>query len=99
LWIDTKNRKPPFDSKPLEEINRRKPRFVFIGSSMMGTRIHRTLLGEITGTRFYYFAVGGTSALYWYLVLKNYVAAADIKPQGIFIFFRDHILTRPLFQL
>jgi hypothetical protein len=66
---------------------------------MLGTRIQRALLGEITGARFYYFVVGGSSAPYWYLVLKNYVAAADTKTQGVFIFFRDHILTRPLFQL
>lgn len=99
LWVDTENRKPPFDSQPLEEINKRKPRFVFIGNSMLGTRIERILLGELTGARIYYIIVGGASAPYWYLALKNYVTAAEPTPQKVFIFFRDHILTRPLFQL
>src|SRR5262249_11385821 len=41
----------------------------------------------------------GSGPAWWYLVLKNWVAASGIRPKAVFIFFRDTNLTDVLFRI
>jgi hypothetical protein len=70
------------------------PRFVFIGNSMLETRIDLERLEELTdGAESISFVDGGLGAAAWYLRLKNYVVGAGAKPESVFILFRDDALT------
>ncbi len=92
--------KTPFHAVPLEKINKRKPRYVFIGNSMLGTRLLPTAMAKLTGNKVsHYLAREGTMTPYWYLALKNYICAAEHKPGKVFIFFRDITLTRALLRI
>jgi hypothetical protein len=75
---------------------------VFIGDSMMGTRIDPHYLGEISSTRdevvaFLFHPATGPS--WWYLAFKNHLVASGIKPRAVFVFFRDTNLTDTMFRL
>lgn len=92
----------PFDPGPIEELRYGQPQWVFIGDSMMGTRIDPTLLGEIstTGDELVSFLYNpATGPAWWYLAFKNHLVASGIKPRVVFVFFRDTNLTDTLFRL
>jgi len=74
-----------------------QPNVVFIGNSMLGTRIdvdeYEALLDDTGAIALV--DVGMFSAN-WYLRLKNSVLVTDQKPDVVFVFFRDDVLTIPL---
>ena len=77
-----------------------KPRWVFIGDSMLGTRIDPFHLSRIAGDQpveFLYHAATGPA--WWYLAFKNQLVASGVKPRMTFIFFRDTNLTDTMFRL
>jgi hypothetical protein len=72
---------------------------VFIGDSMLGTRIEPAYLQGLTGEHVAFLARAGTGSAYWYLAFKNYLIASGVKPKVVFFFFRDLNMTDPLFRL
>jgi len=91
--------KPPFNPLPLEEMSQSHPECVFIGNSMMYTRIDPTTLQGLIGSDAIYFIYShGSASAHWYLNLKNYIAPLKTKPKKVFIFFRDNNLTLPNLQ-
>lgn len=79
----------------LDIINQHHPDDIFIGDSMVGSRIAPDVWKEATGrTADLVWEPGATSAR-WYLYLKNYVLPAATPPKQIFIFFRDRFWSLP----
>ncbi len=85
-----------FSSAPRDAINQNRPDDVFIGDSMVASRITTAAWTEATGGRKaeIVWEPGATSAR-WYLYLKNHVLAADAKPKQIYLFFRDRFWSLP----
>jgi hypothetical protein len=90
----------PFRTDPLENLALLKPRYVFIGDSMLGTRIddvHFSVINNYdTNTLILHPATGPA---WWFLAFKNYLVASGQKPELTFIFFRDYQLTDTMFRL
>jgi len=92
----------PFRQSAITDLQYGKPAWVFIGDSMMGTRIDPILLGELSSTHdelvsFLYHPATGPG--WWYLAFKNHLIASGVKPRVVFVFFRDTNLTDTLFRL
>jgi hypothetical protein len=85
-----------FDGSHKNKITQSKPDYVFIGSSMLVSRLDvnhfNTLLPQQTG--YLLGDVGSLSAL-WYLWLKNSLIASKVRPKTVFILFRRTALTNP----
>lgn len=89
-------------SSVITDLQRGQPAWVFIGDSMMGTRIDPIHLGEISSTRNELVALlfhPATGPVWWYLAFKNHLVASGVKPRAVFVFFRDTNLTDTLFRL
>lgn len=92
----------PFDGQAVDRLRYGRPEWVFIGDSMLGTRIDPTYLGEISSTgnlnvAFLYRAATGPG--WWYLAFKNQLVASGVKPRCVFFFFRDTNLTDTTWRL
>ena len=88
-----------FDKEPARVMEALDPDYVFIGNSMLESRVNAGLMGELAGGQEIYLLVtpAVTSAA-WYLQLKNYVVNAEVDPKAVFIFFRANELTDPLYR-
>lgn len=92
----------PFNQEPIDNLRHGRPQWIFIGDSMMGTRIDPIRLGELSSTHdeivgFLYHPATGPA--WWYLAFKNHLIASGITPRAVFVFFRDTNLTDTLFRL
>ena len=97
--IEAPRTREPFDPAPVDDLVRLNPGYVIIGDSMAGTRIDVARLTELAQRPIAPLLSAGSGSAYWYLVLKNWVAASGIHPRAIFIFFRDTNLTNVLFRI
>jgi hypothetical protein len=100
--IENRAARKSFDPGPIESLRLGNPRWVFIGDSMLGTRIHPTLLKELseTGDRNVMVLLQAASGpSWWYLSFKNLLVPSGIKPRMTFFFFRDTNLTDTSFRL
>lgn len=92
--------KRPFNAKPIAQLRAKQPDLILIGDSMLDSRIDVPLLekqlGE--GRRVEALWNGGAASAGWYLMLKNYVIASEVRPRLVCIFFRDRLLTDPSFR-
>lgn len=89
-----------FDEAALNSLNRQQPEIVFIGNSMLETRIDPVHLTELlNGREVASLAVPGSQSAVWYLQLKKLVAATDRPPETVFVFFRNDLITQPLAPL
>lgn len=70
------------------------PEVVFLGNSMLYTRIDPVYLSQITGTTIGMLAHGGSDMPTWYLQAKNEVVPAADTVRQVVVFFRDDTLTR-----
>ena len=95
---ESSRQREPFDPDPISDLARLKPGYVVIGDSMAG-RIDVRRLAQLSGRPVAPLLQAGSGSAYWYLALKNWVVASDIKPRAVFIFFRDTNLTDVLFRL
>jgi hypothetical protein len=91
-------RKRHFNAKPIERLRARQPELILIGDSMLDSRIDPNLLEKKLDRPVAMLWNGGAASAWWYLVLKNYVVAAGIHPKTVCIFFRDRLLTSPMFR-
>ena len=92
----------PFREVAVVDLRKGNPGWVFIGDSMLGTRIDPQYLGRNSTTgnelvSFLYHAATGPA--WWYLAFKNQLVASGVKPRMTFIFFRDTNLTDTMFRL
>jgi hypothetical protein len=94
-----RTREYAFHAHRIAELQRLRPRFVVIGDSMAGTRINERLLGTLIGRPIAPLLQAGSGSAFWYLALKNWVIASGVRPDAVFIFFRDTNLTDTMFRL
>ena len=87
--------KLPFDETPVHALERSRPECVFIGDSMLRSRIDRERLKEIADCRCESLAYPGTGSAVWYLITKNVVGALVHPPRYVVILFRDRQMTLP----
>ncbi len=88
-----------FDPKPIKHLRKTQPDVVMIGDSVLGGSINPQLFAQETGLRDVELLWnGGAASAAWYLLLKNYVVAAEIHPQLVCIFFRERMLTDATFR-
>lgn len=91
--------KLPFNSHDLDEMNRIRPDYVWIGNSMLGTRIDAEVLTQLLGENCCYVMTSTGAASAWlHQALKNHILAAERRPKKVFVFFRDTFLTWPSFR-
>ena len=95
LYRPTLFGKLPFDEHIARDIETRRPEYVFIGNSMLGTRIDEATLAASLGKDCCYVLwTGGAESAWDHQALKNEVVAARHRPKVVFLFFRDAYLTR-----
>lgn len=88
-----------FDPDYITQLNAIRPDYVWIGNSMLGTRIDQAVLEEKLGENCcYVMSTGGAESAWEHQALKNHVLAANHLPKKVFIFFRDTYLTRPSYR-
>lgn len=89
----------PFRGEVIEQLKYQNPTYVFVGDSMLWTRIDPVYLGDLAGNEQVAFLQhAGTGPAWWYLAIKNYLIPSQTKPRVVFIFFRDTNLTDTLFR-
>ena len=90
----------PFDSFAVDALATADPDYVFIGDSLLETRIDAEYLSGLVGGRgAVSLADPGSRSAIWYLQLKNLVAGSGVSPKAVFVFFRDDLITSPTAQL
>ena len=100
--FETRRTRRGFRPGEIEHLRAVAPTWVFIGDSMLGTRIDSQLLEETAGNGEYKVAVlmhAASGPAYWYLVFKNILLPSGVKPRMTFFFFRDTNLTDTMFRL
>lgn len=99
LYRPSQAGKLPFDARALTEIDAIRPDYVWIGNSMLGSRIDQNVLAQSLGDNCcYVMATAGAESAWTHQALKNIVLAAERRPRKVFIFFRDTYLTRPSYR-
>jgi hypothetical protein len=89
----------PFEDKLLADLDSAGPDYVFIGNSMLTSRIDTDVLAGKLGDRCcYLLATGGVESAWMHQALKNLALAAKHRPKKIFVFFRDAFLTQPSYR-
>jgi hypothetical protein len=84
----------PFDQSAVDDLQSSAADNVFIGNSLLLTRIDPDYLSELTGSTSVSLAVEGTAPGVWLLQLWNVVTAVENPPSEIFVFFHDDLITR-----
>ncbi|MBF0194401.1 MAG: DUF1574 family protein [Magnetococcales bacterium] len=96
MVVGDKNRQFGFDPTYKQELAQIKPEFVFIGSSMLVSRLDVEHFNTVMdGTVGYMLGEVGALSSLWYLWLKNSLIASEVKPKTVFVFFRHTALTNP----
>ncbi len=92
--------KAPFTADQLQALKDADPEYVFIGNSLLETRIDPGHLSRaLGGASIQSLATAGSQSAIWYLQLKNLIAASGVRPESVFIFFRNDLITRPLVRI
>ena len=86
----------PFDQSAVDDLQSSAADVVFIGNSLLLTRIDPDYLSELTGNTAVSLAVEGTAPGVWLLQLWNVVTAVENPPSEIFVFFHDDLITRQI---
>ena len=85
-----------FDQSAVDDLQNSAADVVFIGNSLLNTRIDPDYLSELTGKTAVSLAIEGTAPGIWLLQLQNIVAAIKNPPSEIFVFFHDDLITRQI---
>ncbi len=86
-----------FDQSVVDQFDLTKASTVFLGNSLLDTRIDADYLSELTGDSAVSLAIDGTAPGIWYVQMKNIVAVSENPPSRVFIFFHDDLITRPIY--
>lgn len=85
-----------FDQSLIEDLRNVQPDFLFVGNSLLDSRLDREHLDEITHPRKSAFVVErGSGSAVWYIFLKHHIIPSGVNPKMTFIFFQDIVLTCP----
>jgi hypothetical protein len=76
-----------------------KVELALMGDSVLEQGVDATALSEALNTPSYAIAVPGSTAPFWYLILKNIILEANPRPHYMLILYRDTILTLPDFHV
>ncbi len=90
--------KTPFDGSNVPKLRAEAPDFVFIGDSMLESRLDEAVFERLTGRRAFVIAENGSASARWWLAFKNQVVAAGVRPQRVFLFFRDRQWSWPEYR-
>lgn len=90
---------PRVQPRHLQRIEAERPDVVLIGNSILREGVDAEALSLRTGRRCLEVVRGGAASAWWYLALKNQVAAARHRPEWVVVVFRDHFLTEPAFRV
>lgn len=85
-----------FDQSRVDQLEAASPAAVFLGNSILDTRIDPQHLTELTGFRATALAVDGSAPGIWFLQMKNVIGASTNRPDTVFIFFHDDLISRPI---
>lgn len=85
----------PFDDQPLRLLQKTRPQCVFLGDSMLDSRIDEAVLNTVADRTCAVQARLGTSTAVWFLMLKNVIAEQPHPPGTVIVFFRNRQLTLP----
>jgi len=86
-------------AKLIRDLQESKPEYIFIGNSMLDSRLDKKKFEELSGSSCQIVWHGGVMSAVWYLIVKNVIATSKIYPKSIFIFFRDTYLTEPDYRV
>ena len=86
---------PAFVDTPIQHINNLRPKYYFLGNSMLNSRIDASHFRRVAETRAISQPKNGVMSAAWYLQIKNHLAVASHRVDRVFIFFRDTNLTEP----
>ena len=79
----------------VKKLNRRHPKVILIGNSMLGEAVDQNELSSMLDVSVASLWVGGMGSAWWFLVVKNVIPRLQNKPELIAVFFRDDYLTLP----
>lgn len=85
-----------FDRSRIDELNIANPEIIFLGNSLLDDRIDPEYISQITGNKSSSLTIDGTGPGVWYMQLRNIVGATTNKPNTVFIFFHDDLITRQI---
>ena len=85
-----------FDHKSIEKLEQQNPSLIFLGNSILDTRIDPKTVSEITEIPTQSLAINGSAPGIWYLQLKNIIGQTSIKSPIVHIFFYDNLITQPI---
>ncbi len=85
----------PFDDTPVKLLRQMRPECVFLGDSMLRSRIEQATLDKVADIPCAVLAYAGSSSAHWFLLNKNVVNRLEPAPRWVVIFFRDKQLTMP----
>ena len=96
LIPDMSGREPYIGPVIHRKLRQKQPEFIFIGNSMLWSRIDDSLLEHLLGDVPVYSIVnfGGLSGIH-YLAMKYLLIPSKIQPKRVFIFFRGTTLVEP----
>jgi hypothetical protein len=97
--LETFRDRLPYDPTFREDIRTIRPEYVFIGDSMLGSRIDPTHMTRTIHRQTWWVMQPGTGSAWWYLAFKNHVLGAEVRPKAVIFFFRDYNLTDLMFRL
>jgi hypothetical protein len=89
--------KKPFDDSPISQLKQTQPDYIFMGSSILETRINPELFEKTLNKKVFMFQLGGAGMFHWYAQLTNYIIPSKVKPINIFIFTGDHFAYNNIF--
>ncbi len=85
----------PFDDQPVQMLKKAQPQCVFLGDSMLESRIDEAVLNSVADRPCTLLARQGSSSAMWFLLLKNVIAGQPQPPPTVVVFFRSRQLTLP----
>jgi hypothetical protein len=84
--------------KEKQQLKKSNPEVLFVGNSMVFTRIDRREIQKLSGRKNTFLTNSGAASACWYLFLKNIIVPSEVRPELTIFFFRDQMLTWPEFR-
>jgi hypothetical protein len=97
MALDRQRTPVEFDQSAVDSFSESQAEVVFIGNSLLNTRIDPDYFAGLTNSSTASLGIDGIAPGIWYLQMANVVAAAKEPPEQIFVFFHDDLITRPIY--
>lgn len=82
-----------------QRLQQDQPDWIFVGNSMLNSRVDTRYLSRISGHKIRKVSEGGTQSALWFLFLKRIICESGVKPANVTVFFRETDLTWPDFRV